>query len=95
MEGERAEREGIPRDASYVYAPADPLLISYARSWSRSEPYLLRSGAANGADGAVLAGGGRGASLPLRALADGAGAVIRMGGPELPLFLNRRPAEGR
>jgi len=43
----------------------------------------------------VLAGGGRGASLPLRALADGAGAVIRMGGPELPLFLNRRPAEGR
>jgi hypothetical protein len=94
MEGERAALEGIPRDSSYVYAPADPLLISYARSWSRSEPYLLRSVAASGPDGAAVAGSIGGGTLPLRALADGAGAVIRMGGPELPLFLNRRAAGG-
>jgi superfamily II DNA or RNA helicase len=93
IEGERAALEGIPRDSSYVYAPADPLLISYARSWSHSEPYLLRSVAGNGPSAAV-AGGGGGGSLPLRALADGAGAVIRMGGPELPLFLNRRARSG-
>jgi hypothetical protein len=32
----------------------------------------------------------RGASLPLQAVEDGAGAVIRMRGPELPNFLVQR-----
>ena len=88
MEGDRAAIEAIPRDASFVYAPADPLLISHARSWSRSEPYRIRSAGLEESSEAFAGGSGR-AQLPLRALADGAGGVIRMGGPELPLFLKR------
>ena len=34
MCGERANLESIPREPSYVFAPADPLLMQYARSWS-------------------------------------------------------------
>ena len=42
MTPELAAREAIPREASYVFAPADPLLMEYARSWSVAEPYVLR-----------------------------------------------------
>ena len=38
MCAERAPLEAVPRDPSYVFAPADPLLMQYARSWSLSEP---------------------------------------------------------
>jgi hypothetical protein len=72
-----------------VYAPADPLLISYARSWSLSEPYLLRG------RGAAVPGAGQGGSpgnlQPLEAIDEEAGALIRLRGPQLPGFL-RRPA---
>jgi len=87
MEDDRMGLEGIPRDPSYVFAPADPFLIAHARTWSRSEPYVLRSqkdGVAGEATGC-----GSGGAQPLNALADGAGAVIRMGGPQLPHFLAR------
>ena len=89
MDGERSACEPIPRLPSYVYAPADPLLISYARSWSLSEPYRLRQPAA--AEGEAAGGGGGRADgkAPLMALADDAGAVIAMNGPELPPFLKR------
>lgn len=88
MEGERAALEAIPRAPSFVYAPADPLLIGYARSWSRSEPYRIRSGeACEPVEGSGC--GGSAGQLPMRALADAAGGVIRMGGPDLPLFLKR------
>jgi len=89
MEGDRAAVEAIPRDPSFVYAPADPLLIGHARSWSRSEPYLIRSGPEEAEDPAMAPGAGGGGSVGLSALADGAAAVIRMGGPELPGFLGR------
>jgi superfamily II DNA or RNA helicase len=87
MDGERAAIEPIPRHASYVYAPADPLLIEYARSWTLSEPYLIRG--RTGEPPAEAGAGRADLRLPLRALADDAGEVIAMGGPELPGFLRR------
>ncbi|MEB3322406.1 MAG: DEAD/DEAH box helicase family protein [Synechococcaceae cyanobacterium] len=89
LDGDRAAVEPVPRRPSTVCAPADPLLIAHARTWSLSEPYLIRPrpGASETPPGGA-AGAGR---LPLQALADAPGEVIRLGGPELPPFL-RRPA---
>lgn len=84
MDSTRSSIETIPRDASYVFAPADPLLISYARSWSLSEPYLVRPKVV-AADPALGGAGGSG-GLPLEAIQEQLGDVIRMGGPELPAF---------
>lgn len=83
----RSALETIPRHPSYVFAPADPLLMQVARTWSLSEPYVLR--ARPGLEAAEEAGvsGGRAPSLPLEALQDGAAGTIRMRGPELPSFL--------
>ena len=89
MDGERGEREPIPRHPSYVYAPADPRLMQYARSWSLSEPYWLRPPTAATlptGGGTVCAPDLRG---PLEAVADTAGELIRLQGPQLPSFLNR------
>ncbi|QVV67724.1 DEAD/DEAH box helicase [Synechococcus sp. LA31] len=88
MDGERTATEPVPRQPSYVFAPADPLLMQYARTWSLSEPYVLRP-KTNEAE-PESSGAMRGASLPLQAVEDGAGAVIRMRGPELPNFLVQR-----
>jgi superfamily II DNA or RNA helicase len=88
IDGERGEREPVPRQPSYVYAPADPRLMQYARSWSLSEPYWLRPPAAPPLPG----GGGTGATVPwapLEAVSDAAGALIRLRGPQLPSFLER------
>jgi superfamily II DNA or RNA helicase len=88
MDGERAAVEPIPRQPSYVYAPADPLLIGYARTWSLSEPYLIQPRRAEylpPASGCAETHG----RLPLEALADGHGGVIRLGGPQLPGFVRR------
>jgi superfamily II DNA or RNA helicase len=90
LDGEREALEPIPRQPSYVYAPADPRLMHYARSWSLSEPYWLRPATAeSGASG--MSAGGHAPDLrgPLEALGDAAGEVIRMRGPELPPFLQR------
>ena len=89
LDGERSALEPIPRHPSHVFAPADPLLIRYARSWSLSEPYLIRP---QGAAVAATAGGATlgDPRLPLRALADDAGEVIWLRGPQLPSFLASR-----
>ena len=88
MDSDRSRREPVPRQASYVFAPADPLLISHARSWSLSEPYVIRARPPEA--GGVAGGGGMApAGVPLQALADGAGAWLRLSGPELPNFLAR------
>jgi len=88
MEGGRAAVEAVPRDPSYVFAPADPLLISYARSWSLSEPYLVRPRlAAPEPEASGSAGAG---ALPLETVDERVGEVIRLGGPELPGFLQQR-----
>ncbi len=87
VDGTRSGRESIPRDASHVFAPADPLLIGHARGWSLSEPYLIRANPV--ADGEPAPGAGSGApGLPLQALGAAAGEVIRLRGPELPGFLS-------
>ena len=89
MSSERAALESIPRDASYIFAPADPLLMGYARSWSLSEPYRIRRDQPAEADAETQGRSWRGPSLPLEAVNDGAGAVIRMRTPELPQFLQQ------
>ncbi|MFN5118461.1 MAG: DEAD/DEAH box helicase [Cyanobacteriota bacterium] len=88
MDEARSVLEPIPRQASYVYAPADPLLIGHARTWSLSEPYRIQP---RPAPQEPLASGGVGASgPPLQALTDAAGRMIAVDGPRLPDFLNRR-----
>ncbi|MBC1262194.1 DEAD/DEAH box helicase [Synechococcus sp. BSF8S] len=86
----RAALEPVPRRPSYVYAPADPLLMGYARSWSVADPYVIRPRTLPDAEPA--AGGVPGGQLPLEALRDGAGEVIRLRGPQLPGFLDSRTA---
>ncbi|MFO7628399.1 MAG: DEAD/DEAH box helicase family protein [Prochlorococcaceae cyanobacterium] len=87
IDGSRAAIEAVPREASYIFAPADPLLMGYARRWSLSDPYLIRprlkvaSEPAGGSPGEI--------SLPLEAVDDRAGSVIRLGGPDLPSFLRQ------
>ena len=77
-------------DPSFVFAPADPLLMQYARNWSLSEPYRIAAPARSETPEEFATGGSwRGPSLPLEAVGDGAGAVIRMRTPELPDFLQR------
>jgi len=88
MDGDRNGLEPVPRRASYVYAPADPLLISYARSWSLSEPYLLR--ARQESKGALQPGPPSGDRQALQAIDAWAGALLRVRPPELPDFLPRR-----
>jgi len=85
MDGARAGLEGIPREPSYVYAPADPLLIGYARGWSLSEPYLLRPRPAT--EGQPQPAGGTGGQMPLQAIDERVGSLLRVRGPELPPFL--------
>ena len=86
----RAATEGVPRDPSYVFAPADPLLMSYARSWSLSEPYRIQAQQPEAdSDEPLHSSSWRGPSLPLEAVNDGAGAVIRLRTPELPNFLHQ------
>jgi superfamily II DNA or RNA helicase len=89
VDGERAGLEAVPRTPSYVFAPADPLLMQVARTWSLSEPYVLRSRDTDTAE-AEPSGAGRAGSLPYQAVEDGAGELIRMRGPELPHFVLQR-----
>ena len=66
------------------------LLMSYARSWSLSEPYRIQAQPQEvDADDPLQSGAWRGPSLPLEAVNDGAGAVIRLRTPELPNFLHQ------
>lgn len=89
MDGERARLEPIPRQPSTVFAPADPLLIGHARSWSLSGPYLIDTTPADGEALPPEAASTPGFSLPLQALEARAGELIALKGPELPGFLRR------
>lgn len=71
-----------------VYAPADPLLIGYARGWSLSEPYLLRARPPCGDTQTGPAAGGN-PRLPLQAIDERVGELLRVRGPQLPSFLPR------
>lgn len=90
LDGALAALEPVPRHPSSIHAPADPLLMAHASGWSLSAPYRLRP-LPDGADSEADPGIGTSAvSLPLRAVADRAGGVIALSGPELPPFLSRR-----
>ena len=88
MDGDRSGQETIPRRPSYVFAPADPLLIGYARGWTVSEPYVIRPRPTQTSPGATGSPGSD-QRLPLQALADDAGRLISVHGPELPSFRRR------
>ncbi len=86
ISSERAVLEALPRELSYVFSPADPLLMQYARCWSISEPYLIQGKAkrlSTGLDHLTT----RNLTLPLEAVEDVAGGLIKMGSVELPSFL--------
>ncbi|MEA5415105.1 DEAD/DEAH box helicase [Synechococcus sp. BA-132 BA5] len=85
MDGDRSGQETIPRRPSYVYAPADPLLIGYARGWTVSEPYVIRTRPTDTAPAPAGSPGG-GQRLPLQALSDDAGRLLSVSGPVLPSF---------
>ncbi len=84
---ERACSEPIPRHPSYVFCPADPLLIGYARNWSIAKPYLIKGNnnllEINNSDGTSLS-----PKLPLEAVNDQAAEIIQIDTVELPSFLN-------
>ncbi len=88
LDGSRADLEPIPRHPSFVFAPADPLLMAYARNWSLSEPYLIRPRPT--ADQEPGSSSSSASSIPLGAIDEQAGRVIRMRGPELPGFVTKR-----
>lgn len=90
MTPELAAREPIPRHPSFIFAPADPLLMQYARGWSTAEPYVIRPSEENNPSGtADLQKACRGLTLPLEAVGDGAEGIIRLKTPQLPSFLQR------
>ena len=84
-----AQNEPVPRHPSYVFAPADPLLMQYAQSWASAEPYVIRPQHNQDEDLPAPAASWRGLSLPLEAINDGASEVIQLKAPELPSFLQR------
>ena len=64
--------------------------MSYARSWSLSEPYRIQAQQPEAdCDDPLQPSAWKGPSLPLEAVNDGAGAVIRLKTPELPNFLHQ------
>ena len=63
--------------------------MSYARTWSMAEPYVLRQQTDEGAIAEPNASSGSTLQLPLEAVEDGAGEVIRLKTPQLPTFLQR------
>ncbi len=88
MSCSREQLENVPRDPSYVFAPADPVLMEYARSWSISKPYLIRRN--NYLDQTTeLFSASSKVCLPLEAINHQAGEIIRMRTLELPDFLKR------
>ena len=88
MSTERASIEDIPREPSHVFAPADPILMEYARSWSESKPYLIKDNQSVTQIGS-FSWISKGPILPMETVGDGAGEVIKMRTAELPKFLKR------
>ncbi len=82
----RSSLEAVPRDPSYIYAPADPLLINFARNWSISNPYLIQSPISQHTL-ELNTGHSRGPALPLKAVKAEAGSIITLRTAELPNFL--------
>jgi hypothetical protein len=62
--------------------------MGHARSWSMTEPYMIKVNEATKEEEETT-NRWQGPSLPLEAINDGAGAVIRLRTPDLPSFLQR------
>ena len=88
MSSSRQNLEPIPRDPSCVFAPADPLLMEYARNWSIAKPYLIRSNNSLGNEDDEISSESK-ISLPMEAINQQVGEIIRMCTPKLPNFLKR------
>ncbi len=86
MSNSRSNIEPVPRNPSYVFAPADPLLIDYAKNWSSAQPYLITANQ-NILPNENQCAQFRGALLPLEAVNDKASTMIKMNPVELPSFL--------
>lgn len=88
MSSERESLEAIPRDPSHIYSPADPLLIEYAHNWSETKPYLIKG---NKSEDKIDSASwiSKGATLPMEAVDQGIGNLIRIRTAELPQFLKR------
>ncbi len=82
----RAFLEPIPRRPSHIFAPADPLLMEYARNWSKAKPYLIK-GKESLTEIDSSSCSSRSPTLPMEAVEDTAGEVIKMRTAELPQFL--------
>ncbi len=79
--------EPLPRFPSFVFAPADPLLMRYARSWSINKPYLIKNPDPTQSF-ACPQERRQGPNLPDEAMNDKAREVITFAAPELPSFLS-------
>ncbi len=87
MTSDLASIESVPRKPSYVFAPADPLLMKYARSWSIAKPYLIRKN--EDSTQTFRANNLCSPNLPMEAVNDEPTELIRMRTAELPNFLQR------
>ncbi len=83
---ERAKKEKIPRNPSYIFAPADHHLMSYARSWSKAKPYLISNNHPNSQQ-QDLSAYCQIPGLSLETFNAKAGETIRIRTAELPNFL--------
>ena len=88
MSSRRESLDPIPRNPSYIFAPADPLLMEHARSWSESKPYLIKGNQTDSPiDESLWIS--KGTILCLEAVGDGAGKLIKIRAAELPNFLKQ------
>ncbi len=82
-----ASLEPIPRFPSYVFAPADPLLIDFAKGWSITPPYLIRRNYEDICPVSDRQICFKGPQLPLKAIGNTIGELISIRSAQLPSFL--------
>ncbi len=84
----QASEENIPRNPSYIFSPADPLLMAYARSWSLSKPYLIQCNK-NNLFNLNQSQGVLSAKASFEVINDRASEVIQLRSVDLPEFIQR------
>ncbi len=86
LSSDRVNSEPIPRHPSHIYAPADPLLMDYAKSWTKERPYFIK-----GKESLLLSEGidsnTNRLCLPMEAIRDHPGKAFNFGSIELPRFI--------
>ncbi len=84
----RSLLEQVPRNPSHVFAPADPLLMEYARGWSISKPYLIQGTEPSNCIG-INTLKNKTEAISINAVNDAASKIIKMNTPDLPTFLKK------